>query len=296
MEKIIMNIKSEPFGTGSARVIYKGDYQEIPQLPVEEIKELFKSAGMLMFRGFGVGPWLMRSFAEQFSSSFNRDRLRPPVEGSDGFVQMVTEGMGYVEPHSEQANSPFRPDAIWFCCDTPAEQGGETLVWDGIRLWEKLSHQLQQLFRSKRLRFFQCYTPDKWKLFLGEGSSLADVERTLSGVEGVSYYVSPNQSIYLEYVCSAVVKTRFGRQEAFANSLLSERKNTLGDLMTFDDGTPIPEEVISEILDAMQELTQEINWQPGDLAFIDNSRFVHGRNAYTDKRRLIYSSLSFLNF
>src|SRR3954453_12563023 len=120
-----MNIKSEPFGTGSARIICSGNYQDVLHLPVEEVKELFKSAGMLMFRGFGVDPWQMRAFAGQFSSRFNRDRLRPPVEGSNGFVQMVTEGMAYVDPHSEQANSPFRPDAIWFCCDRPAAQGGE---------------------------------------------------------------------------------------------------------------------------------------------------------------------------
>ena len=291
-----MNIKSEPFGTGSGRIIYNNDRQDILQLPVAEIKELFKPAGMLMFRGFEVDPRLMQSFAEQFSSRFNRDRLRPPVEGSDGFVQMVTEGMGYVEPHSEQANSPFRPDAIWFCCDTPAAQGGETLVWDGVRLWGKLSPRLQQVFKSKKLRFFQCYTPEKWKLFLGEGSTLADARRALDGVDGVSYYVTGGESIYLEYVCSAVVPTRYGYEEAFANSLLSERKNTLGELMTFDDGSPITESIVSEILEAMDDLTQEIAWRPGDLAFIDNSRFVHGRNAYTDKQRRIYSSLSFLSF
>ena len=32
------------------------------------------------------------------------------------------------------------------------------------------------------------------------------------------------------------------------------------------------------------------------MAFIDNSRFMHGRNAYADPRRCIYSALSFLNF
>lgn len=291
-----MNIDSEPFGTGSGRIIYKGQYQDIFQFPAYEVRELFKTAGMLLFRGFGVDPWQMHSFAERFSSRFNRDRLRPPVQGSDGYVQMVTEGMGYVEPHSEQANSPFRPDAIWFCCETPAETGGETLVWDGVPLWEKFRPELQELFRSKKLRFFQRYSPEKWKLFLGEGTTLADARRALDGAAGVSYYVSDDQSIYIDYVCSAVVKTRYGQREAFANSLLSERKNTLGELMSFQDGTLIPEAIVGEVLEAMKDLTQEIAWQPGDLAFIDNSRFTHGRNAYTDKRRKIYSSLSFLNF
>ncbi len=292
-----MRIKDEPFGDSGARIIHRSATQnDLLELPVEEIRELFKVSGVLLFRGFGVDPLLMKAFARQFSWRFNRDRLRPPVPGSDGYVQKVTEGMGYVEPHSEQANSPFRPDAIWFCCDTPASQGGETLFWDGVRLWETLSPQLRALFVSKKLRFFQCYPEEKWKLFLGDGATLEEAERALIGVEGVSYYISDNRSIYLEYVCPAVVKTRYGDHDAFANSLLSERRNTLGDLMTFEDGTPITDSVAEEIEKTMAELTQEISWKPGDLAFIDNSRFVHGRNAYTDPNRRIFSCLSFLNF
>src|SRR5437016_4459897 len=73
------------------------------ELPVEPIKDLMRSAGVVMFRGFDVGPHAMKRFADQFSYRFNRDRLRPIVEGSGGFVQMVTEGTGYVDPHCEQA-------------------------------------------------------------------------------------------------------------------------------------------------------------------------------------------------
>ncbi|EPX59035.1 hypothetical protein D187_003412 [Cystobacter fuscus DSM 2262] len=292
-----MTLKSEQFGTSCARIVYSDGHKDIFKLPYEDVIELFKSAGLVIFRGFATSPQVMKEFAGRFSSRFNRDRLRPVVEGSNGFVQMVTEGMGYVEPHAEQANSPFRPDALWFCCSVPAAEGGETLAWDGVRLWEKLSPDLKQLFRQKKLRFFQRYTAEKWQRFMGTAqATLSDVQRTLDGVPGVSYYVSDDESIYLEYVCPAVVRTRYGDQEAFANSLLSERKNTLGELMSFDDGSQIPEPVVSRIQEAMEDLTESISWHPGDLAFIDNSRYLHGRNAYTDPRRKIFSSLSFLNF
>lgn len=289
-------MRIEPFGTGTTKIVSREGDEELLELPVAEIRELFQEAGALLFRGYGADPWRMHAFAEQFSDRFNRDRLRPPVPGSDGYVQQVTEGMGYVEPHSEQANSPFRPDAIWFCCETPAAGGGETLLWDGVRLWERLDPSLQELFQAKKLRFFQLYRPDRWKLFLGDGATLADAERALSGHEGVSYYVTDDESIYLEYVTPAVVETRYHHRDAFANSLLSERQNTLGELMTFDDGSPITDAVIQRIEETMSELTEEIAWESGDLAFIDNTRFLHGRNAYTDERRSIFSSLSFLNF
>ena len=70
----------------------------------------------------------------------------------------------------------------------------------------------------------------------------------------------------------------------------------LGELMSFDDGEPISADIIEEIRQAMQDLTEEISWQPGDLAFIDNWRFLHGRNPFKDTDRKIFSSLSFLNF
>jgi hypothetical protein len=291
-----MNFNVEPFGSGSARIIFGGGRDDLRRLAIDDVKELYKHAGVLIFRGFDFDPWLMKSFAEQFSTRFNRDRVRPPLEGTDGFVQMVDEGMGYAHPHCEQANSPFRPDAIWFCCMRPACAGGETLFWDGIRLLQSLSADIVRLFEGKQLRFFQRYSPDKWALFLGEGACLDDVRRTLDGLPGTSYFIAEDRSLYLEYVCPPVVKTRYGDCLAFANSLLSERANTLGELMTFSDGSAIPEAAIRDIDAAMEGIKEQISWHPGDLAFIDNSRFLHGRNAFTDKDRRIYSTLSFLNF
>lgn len=289
-------IRTEPLGQSGAHLIANTDHHGLLDLPASAIQELFRTAGVLLFRGFAVDPWLMKAFADRFSSRFNRDRLRPPVEGSKGLVQKVTEGMGYAQPHAEQANSPFRPDAIWFCCETPADRGGETLYWDGVRVWNELHPELRQLFSAKNLRFFQRYSVDRWKLFLGDGSTLADARRELDAHVGVSYFIADDESIYVEYVCSAVVKSRYGAQLAFANSLLSEHENTLGDLMSFEDGTPIDATILGEIRRALDRVTEEIVWQPGDLAFIDNSRFMHGRNAFTDVRRQIFSCLSFLKF
>lgn len=291
-----MSLVTHTLDSSGGALVHRRDNPGLMELPADSIKALMASAGVVMFRGYDVGPDLMKQFADQYSYKFNRDRLRPTVEGSGGHVQMVTEGNGYVDPHAEQANSPFRPDALWFSCTKPANEGGETLYWDGVRLWHELSEDLRELFRRKKLRFFQRYSREKWQLFLGPGTTAADIDRALGAVEGVSYFVNQEEALYLEYVCSAVVRTRYGKEEAFANSLMSEWKNTLGDLMTFDDGTPISPDIVDEIKEALDRCTEAVDWQPGDLVFIDNSRFLHGRNAFTDPTRKIYSSLSFLNF
>lgn len=291
-----MTLVTKPLDSSGGILIHKTGEEKLLDLPAETIKDLMKTAGVVMFRGFDVGPDAMKEFANKYSYKFNRDRLRPTVEGSGGHVQMVTEGTGYVDPHCEQANSPFRPDAIWFSCTKPANEGGETLYWDGIRLWEELGVELQNMFRHKKLRFFQCYSKDKWQLFLGHDATVDDIKKTLDNVEGVSYYLNADEALYLEYVCPAVVRTRYGNVEAFANSLMSEWTNTLGELMTFDDGTPISKEIVGHVKAALDRCTETVDWKPGDLVFIDNSRFLHGRNGFTDPTRKIFSSLSFLNF
>jgi alpha-ketoglutarate-dependent taurine dioxygenase len=303
-------LRSEPLGSSSARVVRRGEHQDLERLPDDEVKGLLVSAGAVLFRGFGADPHAMKRFAERFSDRFNGDQSRPSVPGTDDCVFLVTEGTGYVEPHSEQANSPFRPDAIWFCCETMSGEGGETLLWDGIEILRALSDSTRRMLASKELRFFQRYTVDRWQQFLGSGSTLADATRALDGAPGASYHVGPNESIYLEYVCPPIVRTRFGGHDAFVNSLLLEHRTLQSrflaedavadgvahELMSFSDGSPIGDELIEELRVVAARVAEEIVWEPGDVAMIDNTRFLHGRNAFTDVRRRLYSCCSFLNF
>ncbi|MCK1326625.1 TauD/TfdA family dioxygenase [Bradyrhizobium sp. 156] len=291
-----MELDASDFGVGDAIIVRCRPGQDLMSIPAEEFQSLVRSSGAILFKDFDADALSMMAFAERFSIRFNRDRLRVPIESTGGHVQLVTEGMGYIEPHAEQANSPFRPDAIWFCCGIPAETAGETLFWDGVELWRRLSPEAKLLFGSKRLRYFQKYRPDQWRLFLGDSATIVEVQQTLAGREGVSAFVNPDESIYLEYLCSAVIRTRYGAREAFANGLLTERKNTLGGLMSFEDGTLVHDGVIAEVEQTINEIVGVIDWQQGDLLFLDNTRYMHGRNAFTDKGRRIFSSMSFLNF
>lgn len=286
-------VETDTLLISSAKLIHNNTSQSILQLPVQDTLEYFKSFGVLLFRGFGVDYEQMKAFAEKFSSRFVLDKDRPIVDPRNKYVTLVDPGMHYVSPHCENANSPFRPDVIWFCCGVPASQGGETLFWDGVRVWQELSEELRQLFIAKKIKFFQKFPAADWKRFLGVRATLADVKRTLNGIPGLSYKINEDQSISIEYVCSAVVKTKYGHQNAFANSLIAEYKNPRG-VVTFADGSPIPSTVINQIQQVMNNLTEVISWQSGDLVMIDNSRLLHGRRSFTDTKRRIYSLLSYL--
>jgi Taurine catabolism dioxygenase TauD, TfdA family len=278
----------------SIKTIFNGNNcSSILDLSVQSNLEIFKHSGTLLFRGFNVNYEQMKAFAGKFSSKFVLDKDRPIVDPRNKFVTLVDPGMHYVSPHCENANSPFRPDVVWFCCAVPAAQGGETLYWDGVRVWEEMSEELKQLFVSKKIKFLQKFPAADWKRFLGAGATITDIKKTLDVIQGLSYQINSDQSVSIEYVCSAIVKTKYGNKDAFANSLISEHKNPRG-IVTFEDGSPIPAPVINEIQELMNSLTKVISWQSGDLVMIDNSRFLHGRRSFADTKRRIFSLLSYL--
>jgi hypothetical protein len=288
-------IKIDSLENSSGKLVQSDSCQNILSFPIEKVKEIFKLSGLLLFRGFGVNHKQMKAFSEQFSSRFMGDTGRAAVDFNDGFVRLVDPEMHDIGPHCEHAHTPYRVNAIWFCCGVPAVQGGETLFWDGVRVWEELSEELKQLFVSKKLCFFNHYSASQWKYFLDSGATVDDAMRSLDGLEGVKYRFDEEQSISIEYVCSAVVKTQYSHQDAFANSLLNLHTST-GENVKFADGSLIPDSVISEIKEVTGRLTEAVRWQSGDLVMVDNSRFMHGRRAFNDNRRQIFVILSELNF
>jgi alpha-ketoglutarate-dependent taurine dioxygenase len=94
-------------------------------------------------------------------------------------------------------------------------------------------------------------------------------------------------------VVSAVNETKYGFQLAFANSLTGPYPDYR---KTFEDYSEIPATVFQEIRQLHEKLTEKIPWQAGDLVMIDNSRYLHGRCAFDDRQRRLFTLMSLANF
>ena len=288
-------MKIESLGITTANIIYaNNEYKNILELTIEEVFQLFKLCGVILFRGFEVNYEQMKKFASQFSDKYvidpTRENIYVDVDGS--FVQFVDAGTHSLGPHCENASSPFVSDVIWFCCDVPIE-GGETFFWNGVQVWKELSEQVKQLFISKKVKYSHDVPVDQWKLFLGADSTIADIKLLLDDIEGIKYRINDDESFFMEYTCSAVKKPNFDDQLAFANSVLFEYEQQR---ISLEDGSPIPDAAIAEIKDIMNRLTEAIPWQHGDLAMIDNSKFLHGRPELKDadaKRKIFVTQTNF---
>ncbi|OYD96049.1 hypothetical protein CDG77_09210 [Nostoc sp. 'Peltigera membranacea cyanobiont' 213] len=287
-----MKHKIESLGRGPGKTVYStNDYEDIFCFSKTETIDLFKSSGILLFRGFGVTPIQMKAFSEKFSCSYIGDPTKRSIDSAD-FVNFVDGEMTAVHFHIENGHTPFQSDVVWFCCKTPV-QGGETLFVDGVQIWKEMSKHTKQLFKEKKLKFpFEGVPFDYLKKFGVLGETLDDCKAILDKIEGLSYQINEDSSFSIEYICSAVVKTKYGNQDAFANAFLGR----YGDgLEIFEDASKLPDQVGDEIYKLCDKFTEEISWQAGDLVMVDNSRFMHGRREFKDNRREVFTTLSNLS-
>ena len=108
----------------------------------------------------------------------------------------------------------------------------------------------------------------------------------------------PDGKLVRWFMRPALHKPMFSDERAFGNFLLFSRfVHGRGDHPLLDDGRPVPEPWLQTIKAAGDRLTAEIGWQAGDVAMLDNSRFMHGRTAIIDPgERLIATYFGYLNF
>lgn len=285
-----MKVEIQTLGRGPAALVINRGHASVQELPVPEVQKLFKEHGLLLFRGFQATPDVMYPFAQQFSTRFSKGGARKNYKG---FVEEVDVGVGPIDLHSENANSPFEPDVIWFCCGKPADQDGQTTFCDSVDLWAALSDPTKQLFASKKIKFTRTYLRPVWKDYFGSTTTVPVLKRILDTLPGVTYRINPDESVYTEYVVSAVRRPKYRDAMAFCNSLLTPWS---GHPMMFEDNQPISDEVMKEIRETSRQLTQDIPWEKGDLAMTDNSWILHGRRGFTDETRQIFALLSWSNF
>lgn len=283
-----MSVKLQPIEKCSGVIILNDEYQNLLEFPHSETVKLFKQHGFLLFKGFQADRKHLEEFAKRFSARFviDPDRALDP-EGR--FVQQVGDGQDEIILHSENAASPFRPDIIWFCCLVPAAQNGETTFCDAVKLWEALDPSTQQFFLQHKIKYVRNYSAGSWKRFMGPGATLDDLRERLGNMQGISYRINSDESIYTEYCCEAMLKPRWGNVAyAFSNSIIynSISTNRIYQL-SLEDDSPIPAHMLDEIITKAQDLCGLISWEKGDLAMLDNLRFLHGRKAFTDAQRNI---------
>ncbi len=58
-------------------------------------------------------------------------------------------------------------------------------------------------------------------------------------------------------------------------------------MVHFEDGSPIRDEILTELRAAGERLQECLEWQAGDMVMLDNSWIMHGRRAFSGPRDIV---------
>jgi alpha-ketoglutarate-dependent taurine dioxygenase len=272
----------------------------------ELLRDLLARHGAVLLRGFGVRS---EQEFEQVASG-----LCPELFGEyEDLPQAKSAAKVYGSTpypadktilfHNESSHMHRWPLKQFFCCLTPALARGETPIVDCREIYRDLRPELLAPFAEQGLRYVRTFVDGldvSWQAFFHTDDRGAVEEHCRrSGIR----YEWTAEGLRTEQVGPAVAKHPLTGETVFFNQMQVHHPSCLDpDLRTpltslygerglprnvlYGDGSPIPDEVVAEILELYWAHSVGFPWQAGDVLMLDNMLVAHARNPYEGPRKI----------
>jgi hypothetical protein len=210
--------------------------------------------------------------------------------------------------HHEMAQTPLYPSRLFFFCEKPAEQGGATPICRSDLLWARLVERCPEFARDcveKGLKYSNVMPsqndPDSgmgrsWQSTL-RATTREEAEQRLRGLGYNWDWLDDGCLRATTPVLPAVYELSPGRR-SFFNQLIAaycgwkDRRNDPSKSISFGDGSPLDDDAVRVAIELADELTFDVPWQQGDVAFVDNLVAMHGRRTFSGSRKILASLVS----
>lgn len=271
-----------------------------------EIQQRMLDHGMVMLRGFDSAD---EQTAERALGQIGYELLddafwSTPRKGVSGKTFTATEftATRSIQLHSEMSYMPAWPRLIAFHALVVADEGGATTVCD-IQAVSRELGDLMAPFRDKGVIYQRTHRPGvdvPWKTAY-QTQDRAEVERIAKLIDMELTWL-PNDILQTRHRAQGTVATEDGESLWFNQTNIFHPANLppeARDQMTklfgvnglprnafFGDGSPIPDETLNRVNDTFNRHAYGVPWQVGDVLFIDNMRFAHGRAPFKGARKL----------
>ena len=265
-----------------------------------ELKYRLAEHGVILLRNFQGD---VRTFSDLIQQCSSRVTLDPARRYTAANAQLVDAGTDAIGLHLENGNAPLLPDIIWFYCEMAATAGSQTTICDGEAALNALPSSAIESLSGHRIAFERRVPEGAWQRYVIKELGLEDDPDSI-GIEHIRRIesLSPDTHLTLlddgairyRFETDAIHPTQFSEALAFANSLLGPSNGYEPPTIEFADGTPIPEALWHTMAEATESVTQDVDWRSGDVVVIDNTRYMHGRRAILDDRRIIHNAQSYL--
>ena len=272
------------------------------QLDISAVVAEYQKYGALVLTGLDVRHEGFIALTERLVPTFmeysgGANNERDSAYMNSPTVLTVTGGSvsKYAFPlHGELQYTYPRPKTMLFCCIRPADANGQTTVCDGVALWKALPESIRTLFETRRIRYRRNYTELEWKKVY-KTDDMNEVRAVAARAPGVVLNELGDGQIETIFISNVYNDVAAGR--SFINNMLiwASREYVAGftdSQVRFEDGSELPRDVLFKILEIAEPLTLNIQWQPGWVALVDNTRVMHGRRAFVDEKRDIILRLS----
>jgi alpha-ketoglutarate-dependent taurine dioxygenase len=288
---------SEQFGS----TIEGSPAEKISDVDPNTVKDLIKDRGVVMFSGFGTPLKEFEQYIRQLGDNFmtyqggsyvrrkvSEDETLLSVNHDHGREQQDTFGLPM---HGELYYTDRRPVMLWFFCQRPAANEGETTVCDGVQIYDSLSKESRDLLAKQKVKYIRRYQDGEWQLIY----QTEDLDEALKfcSSNGLTAHVEDGRVLTTEYVYPGVIKSRWGDHLVYINNILpvvwqEEQLGRNSSIVRLEDGSKIPRHLIDDVVAAQKRLIIPLPWKGGDFAAIDNTRAMHGRRPFTDPGREIF--------
>jgi phthiocerol/phenolphthiocerol synthesis type-I polyketide synthase E len=273
----------------------------------ELLLERLAKHGAILLRGFGVRS---EPEFEKVASAFCPDLfgeygdLPQADKSAKVYASTPYPADKTILFHNESSHMHRWPLKQLFFCVTPAREGGETPIVDCREIYRSLRPELLAPFRDKGLLYVRNFVEGldvSWQEFFRTDQREAVEEHCRSA--GLDFEWTPEGGLRTLQTAPAVAKHPLTGEMVFFNQvqlhhpvcLDAEVRKSLSSLfgpqalprnVLFGDRSPIPDEVMLEILQVYWDHAVSFPWQAGDVLMLDNMMVAHARNPFEGPRKI----------
>jgi hypothetical protein len=255
--------------------------KETAKTDLATIRQILVEQGYVLLRNEN---YTLESFSSLMNQLCDQLTFDPAREYSSEETQKVDAGTAAVGLHIENGNTPLPPGIVAFHSALSASRGSQTTLCDGALVYQAMSPSLRALF-SQPMTVSRHLPELLWKSYVAKALGIdeptqvdrKELDHFIQILPGQSYRMADNGNIEYTLSFDAVRRDNLSSVSAFANAILGPSYNYELPTYRFSNGQLLSDSTLLELKDLCERYTEEIQWKNGDVAIIDNKRFLHGR-------------------
>lgn len=270
--------------------------------------DLLLKHGAILFRGFPISD--AKDFNE-FALAFGWQDL-PYIGGAA--VRTNVHGVVFTsnesppdQPipfHHEMAQVPKFPSYLFFYCDVPATEGGDTPICLSNVVYEQLNQEKPKFvedLKQKGVKYTRVLPEEDdpsspigrgWKsTYLTNDKKVAEERCTQ---HGGSYEWLPNGDLKtISKVLPAIRIEERTSKPTWFNSIVAayfgwkDKRNQPERAVTYGDDSPLNPEDVTRANQVLEENCVSFKWLKGDIILVDNKLVLHSRGTFVPPRRIL---------